>query len=82
MWDGLGKTYSLHLADGALWLGCQRLDQPNGTPGWLMKLNRDTGEILGLVESPGTHSITVTQAGELYTGVRPNHIVRVRNPTR
>jgi hypothetical protein len=47
-----------------------------------MKLNRDTGEILGLVESPGTHSITVTQAGELFTGARPNHIFRFRNPTR
>jgi hypothetical protein len=82
MWDGLGKTYSLHLADGALWLGCQRLDQPNGSPGWLMKLNRDTGEVLGLVESTGTHSITASPAGELFTGVRPNLILWFRNPGR
>jgi len=53
-WDGLGKTYSLHLAGDAIWLGSHRLDESNGSPGWLIKLNRDTGKILGFVPSTGT----------------------------
>jgi len=32
-WDGLGKTYSLHLDGDAIWLGSHRLDECNGSPG-------------------------------------------------
>jgi len=78
MWDGLGKTYSLFTHGDAVWLGCHRLDQPNGSPGWLMKLDRDSGEVLGLVETTGTHSITVTGAGDLLTGTRPNLVLWFR----
>ena len=80
LWDGLGKTYSLFLHGGAIWLGSHRLDQPNGSPGWLMKLHRDSGEVLGLVETTGTHSITITGAGELLTGTRPNLVLWFRAP--
>ena len=79
-WDGLGKTYSLHLDGDAVWLGSHRLDERNGSPGWLIKLNRDTGKILGLVPSTGTHSVTLNAAGELFTGSRPARVLRFRAP--
>ncbi len=81
-WDGLGKTYSLHLDGDAIWLGSHRLDQANGSPGWLMKLDRESGGILGLVESTGTHSVTINPAGEPLTGTRPDRVLCFRNPAR
>ena len=79
-WDGLGKTYSLQLNGDAIWLGSHRLDERNGSPGWLIKLNRDTGKIIGLVPSTGTHSVTRNAAGDLFTGTRPNRVLRFRTP--
>lgn len=79
-WDGLGKTYSLHLDGDAIWLGSHRLDERNGSPGWLIKLNRDTGKIIGLVPSTGTHSVTVNEAGDLFTGTRPDRVLWFRAP--
>ena len=43
-WSNLGKTFSLKLAEGALWIGTQPRNQPNGAPGWLMKIDRRSNE--------------------------------------
>jgi hypothetical protein len=72
---GNGKTFSLTITDGALWIGSQPLDQPNGTPGWLKKLDRHTGALLGVVDSPGHHSVDVTADGEIFTAVRPDRLL-------
>jgi hypothetical protein len=77
-WGGLGRTYSLFLAGNALWVGTARLDQPTGSPGWLMRLDRNSGKVLELTESPGTHSVTLGSDGALVTGVRPNSLLRFR----
>ncbi len=77
-WDGLGRTYSLFLAPNTLWLGAARLDEPTGSPGWLLRLDRDSGKVLEHVESNGTHSVTVGADGTLVTGVRPNGLLRFR----
>jgi DNA-binding beta-propeller fold protein YncE len=62
----LGRTYSLKLgANGTLWAGMQPLNEPTGSPGWVVKLDRKTGKILGYVpvtEKGGLHS--VEDAGE------------------
>src|SRR6202161_2118272 len=62
----LGRTYSLKLgANGTLWAGMQQLNEPAGSPGWVVKLDRKTGKILGYVpvtENKGLHS--VEDAGE------------------
>jgi hypothetical protein len=62
----LGRTYSLKLgANGTLWAGMQPLNEPPGAPGWVVKLDRRTGKILGYVpvsERAGLHS--VEDAGE------------------
>jgi DNA-binding beta-propeller fold protein YncE len=62
----LGRTYSLKLgANGTLWAGMQALNEPTGSPGWVVKLDRKTGKILGyvpVIEKGGLHS--VEDAGE------------------
>jgi DNA-binding beta-propeller fold protein YncE len=77
-WSNLGKTFSLDLAGGSLWIGTQPRDQPNGAPGWLLQIDRDSGKILGYVESTGHHSIAVTPDGELLTGTRPDKVLWYR----
>lgn len=74
--NGMGKTFSLTIRDNALWIGTQPRNEPNGAPGWLVKLDPATGKILGLVNSPGHHSIDVTAKGDIYTGVRPDQLLR------
>jgi PAS domain-containing protein len=56
----LGRTYSLALGpDGSLWAGTAPLNAPTGAPGWIVKLDRKSGKILGYVP--------VTEAGGLHT---------------
>ena len=76
----IGKTYSLKLTDGALWAGMHPVDDPTASPGWLVKLDRKTGAILGYVSVPeksGLHSVEVTPSGEPMTVVA-NHVMWFR----
>jgi DNA-binding beta-propeller fold protein YncE len=75
-WDGLGKVYSLFFDGTVLWAGVQRLDQPNGSQGWLLRINTDDGTIIDSIAVPETHSISVTQQGEPLIGIRPNRVFR------
>jgi len=64
---GLGRTYSIRLAGGALWAGTAPLNLGTGAPGWLVKLDPRTGRILGHLDVDGEHvlhGIEVTAAGE------------------
>jgi streptogramin lyase len=46
----LGRTYSLKLgASGTLWAAMAPLNEPPGSPGWIVKLDRTTGRILGYI---------------------------------
>jgi hypothetical protein len=69
----LGRTYSLKPgANGTLWAGMQPLDEPPGSPGWVVKLDRKTGKILGYVtvsERAGLHSVEDTGEGQPMTSV-------------
>jgi DNA-binding beta-propeller fold protein YncE len=76
--NGLGKTFSMTVRHGALWIGTQPFHLPNGAPGWFMKLDPASGRVLGIVDSPGHHSIDVTPAGEIFTGVRPDQLLWFR----
>ena len=78
-WSNLGKTFSLRLSGGALWIGTQPRDQPNGAPGWLIKIDRRTGAVLGYVESTGHHSVEATGDDELLTGTRPDKVLWFRH---
>ncbi|HMD18248.1 MAG TPA: 6-bladed beta-propeller [Terriglobales bacterium] len=69
----LGRTYSLKLgANGTLWAGMQQLNEPAGSPGWIIKLDRRTGTILGYVrmtEKAGLHSVEDAGEGQPMTDV-------------
>ena len=69
----LGRTYSLKLgAKGTLWAGMQPLNEPPGSPGWLVKLDRRTGKILGHVavsDRAGLHSVEEAGEGQPMTDV-------------
>jgi hypothetical protein len=72
----LGRTYSLKLSGGALWAGMAPLNESTGAPGWIVKMDRKTGEILGYVavtEHGGLHSVEVSAAGEPITNLA-NHV--------
>lgn len=67
-----GKTFGL-VSDGAfMWLSTQPLQQPNLSPGWLLKVNAVTGAIAGWVPSAGNHGMAVMANGELLLGPGPN----------
>jgi len=78
----LGRTYSLKLgAHGTLWAGMQPLNEPTGSPGWIVKLDRKTGTIIGYVpvtEKVGLHSVEDAGNGQPITNIG-NRIVWFKN---
>ena len=64
-WPAYGKTFSIDLAPGAVWLGSQHRNEPNVSPGWLIEVDRVTGAVLGYVDATGIHGIDVAGNGEL-----------------
>lgn len=78
-WGNLGKTFSLKITpSGDLWIGTQPRNVPNGSEGWIVKVDRRNGNVLGAMESGGTHSIEVNAEGKPMTGVRPDKVVLFR----
>jgi len=72
-WDDLGRVTAVTFRDGALWIGTQFNNQPNEADGWQMKIDRQTGKILGYVESGRSHHVlNVTAREELLSGARPD----------
>jgi sugar lactone lactonase YvrE len=64
----LGRIYSLKLAGGVLWAGMEPFEQdPGSGSGWVVKLDRNTGDMLGHVDIPEArsgHSIELMPSGE------------------
>jgi sugar lactone lactonase YvrE len=69
----LGRVYSLELgSDGTLWASMAALDEAVGGPGWMVKLDRATGRILGYVVLPvagGLHTVELDAEGHPMTAV-------------
>ena len=69
----LGRTYSLKLgANGTLWAGMQPLNEAPGSRGWLVKLDRKTGKILGyvpVIEKAGLHTVEDAGKGQPMTDI-------------
>jgi hypothetical protein len=75
----LGRTFSVRASGGTIWASMQPIDMPVPSPGWIVKLDRKTGKVLGSVESNGLHSVTVTNHEEILTGVTsPNKLLLFR----
>lgn len=82
-WRHLGKTFSLKVApSGELWLGTQPRDVENGAEPWIVKVDRKTGKIQGVIESRGHHSIDLNAEGEPLTGARPDKVLWFRKALR
>ena len=81
-WPDYGKTFSLDLAPGAVWLGSRHRNEPNiSPPGWLIQVDRVTGKVLGYVDATGIHGIDATGSGELLLAPGPDgHPQLVRMP--
>jgi DNA-binding beta-propeller fold protein YncE len=72
-WSQYGKTFGLTIAGDAIWLSTIPRG-PNSTPGWLIKLDRATGKLLGSVESSGNHGMAVMATGDLLHAPGPELI--------
>jgi streptogramin lyase len=70
-WTAFGKTFSLKADGGAMWLATQPRNEPNLSPGWLMKIDRKSGTALSYVEVTGVHGMDATANGELMVGPGP-----------
>jgi hypothetical protein len=65
-WNHLGKTFSITAApDGTLWLGTHPRNVINEAPGWLVHIDRESGRVLGYLDSPGLHSVDCIRPGEV-----------------
>ena len=70
-WDNLGRIFSLKLDGDSIWLATQPLDVPNFASGWLLKLDRKSGKLLGHFDMAGAHGIDVLNNGEIFLGPGP-----------
>lgn len=70
-WKHLGRPFALKLAMGALWVALMTMEPAGQNSGgraspWILKVDPETGKVLGQVEAPGPHSIDVSEAGEIF----------------
>jgi peptidylamidoglycolate lyase len=69
-WTQYGKTFGLKLVGDALWLSTIPRG-PNTAPGWLIKIDKVNGTVLGYVESQGNHGMDVMASGDLLLSPGP-----------
>jgi DNA-binding beta-propeller fold protein YncE len=74
-WSQYGKTFGLTLAGDALWLSTIPRG-PNGTPGWLVQLDRVSGKLRGSVDASGNHGMAVMRNGSLLHAPGPEQVVQ------
>jgi len=70
-WTTFGKTFGLKLAGDAMWLSSIPRG-PNGAPGWLIKVDRASGKLLGYVDAVGNHGMDVMANGDLLQSPGPD----------
>ena len=66
--DGLGRCYALKLVQGVLWTSVSPMGEAPGAPGWLLKLDPHTGEILGharVLDQRQGHALDVSSSGKV-----------------
>lgn len=72
-WSTYGKTFGLKLVQNAMWLSSIPRG-PNSVPGWLIKVDRASGKLLGYVDADGNHGMDVMANGNLLQAPGPNLI--------
>ncbi len=72
--SGLGRVYSLAFGKhGTLWVTMAPLNVPPGSPGWIVKMERNSGKILGYVpvtDAPALHCLEMANGRQPMTDVR------------
>ena len=63
-WTNLGRPFALKVTGGALWVSTMLTKESQTKPA-ILKVDLATGKVLGQIESPGPHSIDVSEAGEV-----------------
>ena len=74
-WTQYGKTFGLALDGNSLWLSTIPRG-PNSAPGWMIRIDRDSGALQGYVDSQGNHGMAVMKSGELLLGPGPDQIAQ------
>lgn len=69
-WNQYGKTFGMTIAGDAMWLTTIPRG-PNGTPGWLIKVDLATGKLAGYVPAEGNHGMDVMPNGDLLQAPGP-----------
>jgi 6-phosphogluconolactonase (cycloisomerase 2 family) len=74
-WTNLGRPFALKVSGGSLWVAMMTVED-RAVP-WMLQVDPATGKVLGKIESPGPHSIDVSEIGELFAsgccgGSNPN----------
>lgn len=72
-WAQYGKTFGLKLVGDAIWLSSIPRG-PNGAPGWLLKVDRSSGKLLGFVDAVGNHGMDVMPDGDLLQAPGPDQV--------
>jgi hypothetical protein len=72
-WSQYGKTFGLKLVGDAMWLSTIPRG-PNSAPGWLIKVDRASGKLLGYVDAQGNHGMDVMSNGDLLQAPGPDQI--------
>jgi DNA-binding beta-propeller fold protein YncE len=70
-WTKYGKTFGMTIAGDAMWLSTIPRG-PNSTPGWLIKVDRASGNLLGYVDAQGNHGMDVMTNGDLLQAPGPD----------
>ena len=65
---------SVSVHQGAVWIGTQQRNVPTSADGWILKLDRKTGAILGHTESGHGHHCVNLSGGRVLSGARPDHV--------
>jgi DNA-binding beta-propeller fold protein YncE len=77
-WTLGGRIFSLAFdAKGGLYVGARQKDAATSVDGWLLKVDRATGKILGRVDAP-VHSVAVAADGSLLTGTATGRVLVFR----
>lgn len=72
MWTEYGKTFGLQLVPGGIWLATQHRNERNLSPGYLLKVDRETGKLLSYVNISGVHGMSALDNGELMVAPGPD----------
>jgi DNA-binding beta-propeller fold protein YncE len=72
-WTQYGKTFGLKLVGDALWLSTIPRG-PNTAPGWMIKIDKVNGTVLGYTDSQGNHGMEVMASGELLLSPGPEQV--------